>query len=81
MRDKKRYSWTVPMRIDVDFEDIYEEYKYYALEEGESRDEAITDGMREYIGGLDDAEYYTLPYAVKLQIEIDFRAWLAKNGK
>jgi hypothetical protein len=81
MENKKRYSWIVPMRVDVDFKDIYEEYKYYALEEGESRDEAIADGMREYIGGLDDAEYYTLPYEVKLKIEIDFRTWLAENGK
>ena len=82
MKNKKRYSWTTLMHVEVDFDRIYYYYFTFFLERnGMTRDEAIKRAVRYYITKLNDAEYYSLTDEVREQIETDFKAWLAENGK
>ena len=83
MKDRKDYEWTVTksLYIQVDYENIYEEYRWYRNEEKEDKKKAIHDGVMAFLGGLDDEEYYNLTPKIKNAIENDFKAWMKENGK
>jgi len=83
MEDRKDYEWTITksLYIQVDYENIYEEYKWFRKNEKESKGQAIHDGVTEYLSGLDDEEYYNLTTEVRNAIENDFKTWMKENGK